>query len=67
MTASAGMSASMSEMTLKSPYMTVVQRSPGRTKRPVIDLDARHMLAMSKVCGLTVAVIGFALTVIWKL
>jgi hypothetical protein len=40
---------------------------PKLSKRPVVDLDARHMLAMSKVCGLTVAVIGFALTVIWKL
>jgi hypothetical protein len=53
-------------MTLKSTNDRR-QRAPKLSKRPVIDLDARHTLAMSKVCGLTVAVIGFALTVIWKL
>jgi hypothetical protein len=57
----------MSGMTLKSPNMIAGQRSPKSMKRTLINLDARHTLAMSKVCGLTVAVIGFALTVIWKL
>ncbi len=54
-------------MTLISQKTVAVQQSPRRPRRPVIDLDARHTLAMSKVCGLTVAVIGFALTMIWKL
>jgi hypothetical protein len=56
----------VSEMTLKS-MNDRRHGGPKLSKRPVVDLDARHMLAMSKVCSLTVAVIGFALTVIWKL